>query len=139
MYKSSKLPTVLVRCALIREVRHYLEYRLMAEAVVEGDSTDEEDVIEFSKDQRTARPGEPVCVVCGKYGAYICDATDQDVCSIQCKQAHLCSVQEINSKTSGAELTVDPSTLFEHILTDKCEKFHVNVFTLIKVLVFSTS
>lgn len=29
-----------------------------------------------------------VCVfaqVCGRYGAYICDATDEDVCSIECR------------------------------------------------------
>ncbi|CAN6580898.1 unnamed protein product [Malus baccata var. baccata] len=34
-------------------------------------------------------PGEPVCVMCGKYGDYICDElcfdTDDDICSIECK------------------------------------------------------
>lgn len=87
--------------------------------MAESDSTDEEKVVEFSKDQRLAKPGEPVCTVCGRYGAYICDDTDQDVCSIQCKQAHLCSVQETSKKTPDTELPVTSRTLFEHIVSDK--------------------
>ena len=27
--------------------------------------------------------------MCGKYGEYICDETDEDVCSLACKAAHL--------------------------------------------------
>lgn len=38
------------------------------------------------RDQREALPGEPKCVVCGRYGEYICDETDDDVCSLECKQ-----------------------------------------------------
>ena len=90
-----------------------------------SDSADEGEVVEFSKDQRTAMPGEPVCIVCGKYGAYICDATDQDVCSIQCKQAHLYSGQEISTETSGAKTPINSDTLFEHIISDKCEKISI--------------
>ncbi|KAK8940971.1 DEAD-box ATP-dependent RNA helicase 41 [Platanthera zijinensis] len=37
-------------------------------------------------DQREALPGEPCCVVCGRYGEYICDETDDDICSKECKQ-----------------------------------------------------
>lgn len=92
----------------------------MAEAA-KSDSTDEDEVVEFSKDQRAALSGEPVCVVCGRYGAYICDATDQDVCSVQCKQAHLSSVQEISNNASWTETPVNSNTLFEHIISDKCE------------------
>lgn len=100
----------------------------MAEAN-ESDFTDEEKVVEFSKDQRLARPGEPVCIVCGRYGAYICDATDQDVCSIQCKKAHLCSVQEISRKTAATELPVNSNnTLFEHIISDKRKKNIVLIY-----------
>ena len=86
-----------------------------------SDSADEEEVVKFSKDQRAARPGEPVCVICGRYGAYICDATDQDVCSIQCKQAHLYSVQKISTETSETQASVNTDTLFENIISDKCE------------------
>ena len=54
----------------------------------EGDSDDEE-IVSYSKNQRWPAAGEPVCVVCGRYGAYICDKTDQDVCSLECKSRHL--------------------------------------------------
>ncbi|KAL5079147.1 hypothetical protein RYX36_007568 [Vicia faba] len=48
------------------------------------------DVKLSSKDQRDALPGEPKCTVCGRYGEYICDETDDDVCSLECKQSVLC-------------------------------------------------
>lgn len=47
----------------------------------------------FSKTQRWAEPGEPVCVVCGRFGEYICDETDEDVCSLECKAKHLLQVR----------------------------------------------
>ena len=43
-------------------------------------------VIRFSKDAPPAPITGPVCVICGRLGQYICDATDEDVCSIECKQ-----------------------------------------------------
>ncbi|KAH9313972.1 hypothetical protein KI387_022599, partial [Taxus chinensis] len=36
-------------------------------------------------DQRFPAPEEPVCIVCGRYGEYVCDETDEDVCSMECK------------------------------------------------------
>ncbi|KAK6935191.1 Zinc finger, HIT-type [Dillenia turbinata] len=36
-------------------------------------------------EQRFPLPGEPICVVCGRYGEYICNETDDDICSIDCK------------------------------------------------------
>lgn len=50
---------------------------------------DEEPVKSFKKNQRWPEPGEPVCVMCGRYGEYICDSTDNDVCSLECKAKHL--------------------------------------------------
>lgn len=58
----------------------------------------EEPVKSFSKTQRWAEPGEPVCVVCGRYGEYICDQTDEDVCSLECKAKHLLQVKEKEEK-----------------------------------------
>ena len=55
----------------------------------EDNSDDQEEVVSFSKNQRWPTPGEPVCVVCGRYGAYIVDQTDNDVCSLECKARHL--------------------------------------------------
>lgn len=40
-------------------------------------------------DQREAQPGEPRCVICGRYGEYICDVTDEDICSLDCKNTLL--------------------------------------------------
>ncbi|CAG8613725.1 10418_t:CDS:2 [Ambispora gerdemannii] len=54
-------------------------------AVIEKEDEDEDPVKEYSTQQRNALPGEPNCVVCGRYGEYICDETDHDVCSIECK------------------------------------------------------
>uniref|UniRef100_A0A1A7XA47 RNA helicase n=3 Tax=Iconisemion striatum TaxID=60296 RepID=A0A1A7XA47_9TELE len=54
-----------------------------------SDEEEEEPVRSFKKSQRWPEPGEPVCVMCGRYGEYICDATDNDVCSLECKASHL--------------------------------------------------
>ena len=43
-------------------------------------------------DQREAQLGEPKCVICGRYGEYICDETDDDICSLECKQTLLCRI-----------------------------------------------
>ncbi|MFT7809050.1 putative ATP-dependent RNA helicase DDX59 [Arapaima gigas] len=50
---------------------------------------EEEPVKSFKKNQRWPESGEPVCIMCGRYGEYICDQTDNDVCSLECKASHL--------------------------------------------------
>ncbi|XP_071917913.1 uncharacterized protein [Coffea arabica] len=50
-----------------------------------SDSTTGVDRVKSRSEQRLPLPGEPVCVVCGKYGEYICNETDDDVCSMDCK------------------------------------------------------
>ncbi|KAM4575226.1 putative ATP-dependent RNA helicase DDX59 isoform 1-T3 [Fundulus diaphanus] len=55
----------------------------------DDEEEEEEPVKSFRKSQRWPEPGEPVCVMCGRYGEYICDATDNDVCSLECKANHL--------------------------------------------------
>lgn len=57
--------------------------------VGESNEFDEDPIVCYSKQQRWAEPGEPVCVVCGRYGEYIVDRTDHDVCSLECKARHL--------------------------------------------------
>lgn len=59
------------------------------------------DVKLSSKDQREALPGEPKCIVCGRYGEYICDETDDDVCSLECKQSVLCRISKSSSCIGG--------------------------------------
>ncbi|KAI3713314.1 hypothetical protein L1987_71889 [Smallanthus sonchifolius] len=46
---------------------------------------DTTNLVKGRSEQRFPVPGEPVCVVCGKYGEYICDETDDDICSMDCK------------------------------------------------------
>ncbi|XP_063956097.1 probable ATP-dependent RNA helicase DDX59 isoform X2 [Lytechinus pictus] len=57
----------------------------------ENSESDEEppSIVSFSKNQRWPDEDEPVCVVCGKYGEYICDQTEADVCSLECKAKNL--------------------------------------------------
>ncbi|KAK9519443.1 hypothetical protein VZT92_022172 [Zoarces viviparus] len=55
----------------------------------EEEEEEEEPVKSFKKSQRWPEPGEPVCVMCARYGEYICDSTDNDVCSLECKAKHL--------------------------------------------------
>ncbi|KFP69788.1 PREDICTED: probable ATP-dependent RNA helicase DDX59 [Acanthisitta chloris] len=75
------------------------------------DSSSEEPIKSFSKSQRWAEPGEPVCVVCGRYGEYICDKTDEDVCSLECKAKHLLQTQE-----KQKQLPSDQSQAEAHLL-----------------------
>ncbi|XP_059533844.1 probable ATP-dependent RNA helicase DDX59 isoform X2 [Myotis daubentonii] len=71
----------------------------------------DEPVKSFSKLQRAAEPGEPECVVCGRYGEYICDETDEDVCSLECKAKHLLQVKE---KEERSALSGPPYVYQEH-------------------------
>ncbi|TYZ63245.1 hypothetical protein PybrP1_009436 [[Pythium] brassicae (nom. inval.)] len=49
---------------------------------------EEEPVVLRAADQRPpAHADEPSCVRCGRFGAYVCDATDEDVCSLECRDA----------------------------------------------------
>ncbi|KAJ1388826.1 Zinc finger, HIT-type [Sesbania bispinosa] len=59
------------------------------------------DVKLTSRDQREALPDEPKCVICGRYGEYICDETDDDVCSLECKQSLLCRIAKSSSQVGG--------------------------------------
>lgn len=58
--------------------------------VVEQDPSEsedvDEDVIQFSKDAPLAPILGPFCCICGRYGQYVCDLTEEDVCSIECKK-----------------------------------------------------
>ncbi|XP_041033726.1 probable ATP-dependent RNA helicase DDX59 isoform X2 [Carcharodon carcharias] len=68
---------------------------------------EEEPVRQLSKGQRWPEPGEPTCSVCGRYGEYICDQTDTDVCSLECKAQHL-RLLEAQAQAPGAADTPPP-------------------------------
>ncbi|KAM0920990.1 hypothetical protein ACQ4PT_007206 [Festuca glaucescens] len=52
----------------------------------------EDRVKERCFEQREALPGEPRCIICGRYSEYICDQTDDDVCSVECKTVLLARI-----------------------------------------------
>jgi ATP-dependent RNA helicase DDX59 len=58
-------------------------------------------------EQREALPEEPRCVVCGRYGEYICDQTDDDICSVQCKTILLARLAAKTKPTQKAEKRVN--------------------------------
>ncbi|KAJ8769049.1 hypothetical protein K2173_024045 [Erythroxylum novogranatense] len=55
-------------------------------------------------EQRYPMPGEPVCVVCGKYGEYICNETNDDICSMECKAELLQSLKLWQDTSCNKEL-----------------------------------
>lgn len=70
---------------------------------VSKEEEDDEPVLSYSKLQRWPAEREPVCVVCGRYGAYIEDKTDEDVCSLECKARHLLKLRlPLTTATSAA-------------------------------------
>ncbi|XP_029473553.1 probable ATP-dependent RNA helicase DDX59 isoform X2 [Rhinatrema bivittatum] len=64
----------------------------------------EEPVKAFSKAQRWPEPGEPVCAECGRYAEYICDQTEQDVCSLECKGRNV-----LRARQEGGGAQPDPA------------------------------
>ncbi|XP_057518827.1 uncharacterized protein LOC130799669 [Amaranthus tricolor] len=65
-----------------------------------SDHMEQVENIKTRNEQRYPLPGEPICVICGRYGEYICDETDDDICSIDCKAALL--NQKHGDHTRGA-------------------------------------
>ena len=83
---------------------------------VESEKDDQcrpDDIVLLSKDQRwpVVGLGEPVCVVCGRYGAYIVDETDRDVCSMECKRLHLNQLQFTANNTTTNIITATTTTV----------------------------
>ncbi|KAL1774718.1 putative ATP-dependent RNA helicase DDX59 [Sigmodon hispidus] len=100
------------------------------EQVVKDSVPSEEPVKSFSKTQRWAEPGEPVCVVCGRYGEYICDKTDEDVCSLECKAKHLLQVkqEEESLKASSPQRAAsEPKTQLDAFYVYKEHPFIVSL------------
>ncbi|XP_020527567.1 DEAD-box ATP-dependent RNA helicase 41 isoform X2 [Amborella trichopoda] len=72
----------------------------------ESDGDEESPIKDRSCDQRGALQGEPRCVICGRYGEYICDETDDDICSKECKQILLKRIRSSSPKPIGPSPTV---------------------------------
>ncbi|KAJ1392650.1 Zinc finger, CCHC-type [Sesbania bispinosa] len=55
--------------------------------------------VKSRNEQRFPVSGEPVCLICGRYGEYICNETDDDVCSMECKN-ELLEILKLNEGSS---------------------------------------
>jgi len=76
---------------------------LWKEKFLSNISRKELDTKESSREQRLAEQGEPICCICGKYGEYICDDTEVDVCSKECKQLNLLNRNLKKHQSMGGE------------------------------------
>ncbi|XP_037105907.1 probable ATP-dependent RNA helicase DDX59 isoform X1 [Syngnathus acus] len=98
------------------------------ECSASGTEEEEEPVKSFKKNQRWAEPGEPICVMCGRYGEYICDSTDSDVCSLECKARHLAQM----GFGTGAEIfhqkdtNKDKESHQDELTTSSTDAFEIN-------------
>jgi len=87
--------------------------------------TRDDEVKQSSSQQRWPATDEPVCVVCEKYGEYICDQTDADVCSMECKKKHLQMIKHMpiaetgSSKTNIEDPTCEVEISFEEFYKEK--------------------
>ncbi|XP_026527529.1 probable ATP-dependent RNA helicase DDX59 [Notechis scutatus] len=92
------------------------------------DSCDTEEPIKsFSKTQRWPQSGEPVCVVCGRYGEYICDKTDEDVCSLECKAKHLL---QLKGEKESLKPTKSEQAISQPTFPDAAYVYEENEFLL---------
>ncbi|KAL5728269.1 hypothetical protein ACHQM5_001377 [Ranunculus cassubicifolius] len=76
------------------------------------DHLDDPTRVKKRSEQRFAVPGEPVCIICGKYGEYICDATGDDICSIDCKTQLLKSHKVSDGVQSSRSISKDLRALY---------------------------
>ncbi|KAG9452350.1 hypothetical protein H6P81_005254 [Aristolochia fimbriata] len=64
-------------------------------------------------EQRYPLPGEPVCVICGKYGEFICQETNEDICSMECKNEllELQNANEVAGRQDSIATWSEPKTI----------------------------
>ena len=81
------------------------------------ENKDDDEVVYFSKNQRWPEDGEPVCVICGRYGEYICDQTEDDVCSKECKAKNLHDQKKTKDITLGIMNKVNKPNIVQNYET----------------------
>ncbi|KAK2409759.1 DEAD-box ATP-dependent RNA helicase [Trifolium repens] len=71
--------------------------------------------VKSRNEQRFPVSGEPVCLMCGRYGEYICNETDDDVCSMECKN-ELLEIFKLNEGSSHDQAKDFSSAGISHAL-----------------------
>uniref|UniRef100_UPI00358E209B probable ATP-dependent RNA helicase DDX59 n=1 Tax=Myxine glutinosa TaxID=7769 RepID=UPI00358E209B len=95
----------------------------------------EEPIISYSKQQRWPDPGEPECVVCGRYGEYVCATTERDVCSLECKAYNLReSSYSLKPPNAPGVLEDQPDTCRTLDVEDELEGFQYQEHPFVKSL-----
>ncbi|CAO3595081.1 unnamed protein product [Absidia cylindrospora] len=98
----------------------------------DSNSQADDSVKHFSSQQRLVdiNSDEPTCIICGKYGEYINDDTENDVCSMECKKidtdiSHHPKVsiaakleQQVQQSRKDHGITTPPSTLTQHFTAE---------------------
>ncbi|KAM7261856.1 hypothetical protein ACFE04_020933 [Oxalis oulophora] len=77
----------------------------------QGAASSDVDQVKSTSEQRFPHPGEPACVICGKYGEYICNETNDDICSLECKAVLLESVKQPEKPMSNPNRDVCSSAM----------------------------
>lgn len=100
----------------------------------EEEDSEAEDVIQYSRDAPTAPILGPFCVICGRFGQYICDLTEEDVCSIECKKKAETIYKREHAEESEEEepkledvIEVDPSREHQYIANKRRFKDAVTI------------
>ncbi len=83
---------------------------------------DNDDIVLYSNNQRWPVTGEPVCIVCGRYGEYIVNDTNNDICSMQCKTIHLKQIHFTTAKDHSHIVTT--ATDHSHTVTMATDRSH---------------
>ena len=97
---------------------------------MEVEVVDECPVVQWSQEQRWPLEGEPVCLVCGRYGEYILDETEDDVCSIECKKKRLESLRkrpEMSLEHKSAATSETSSLTSSRMTPEQLEEFYKKV------------
>ncbi|RYR78123.1 hypothetical protein Ahy_A01g002855 isoform C [Arachis hypogaea] len=90
------------------------------EAHTPPDTTDQEkefDGIKSRSEQRFPVSGEPVCLICGRCGEYICNETNDDVCSMECKK-ELLETLKLNEGSSHIQVRHFSSSGISNVLLE---------------------
>ncbi|XP_028785725.1 uncharacterized protein LOC114741633 [Neltuma alba] len=74
------------------------------------------DGVKSRNEQRFPLLEEPVCLICGRYGEYICNETDDDICSMECKK-ELLEILRLNEGSCHDQVQDFSSSRLDYGLT----------------------
>ncbi|KAF0697532.1 Aste57867_11775 [Aphanomyces stellatus] len=91
------------------------------------------EIVLLAEAQRYPQDQEPACVFCGRYGEYICDKTDEDVCSMECRDrateraAHRELQRKFGMTVSGAGIDLPLATEFHQLKLHEDLRYNMRI------------